>query len=153
MVVQPLALRYFSASADELPSFRANLARPEALEAALALTRQPYYHGVFEKAGALFRSMVKNHPFVDGNKRLGLATTFAFLALNGRVLIAPTDEMVAFTTELAATRMEWSTAARWLRARTLWLEDAEEAPGVSPATAERARQLAALLRELPRGDA
>lgn len=85
----------------------------------MGLTEQPYYRGVFEKAGALLRSMVKNHPYVDGNKRLGLATTFLFLALNGRILVASNDEVVEFAKELAATQMKWRTVARWLRSHSV----------------------------------
>ena len=58
-----------------VPSYRANLARPACPpESALGLTKMGRTTGVlFEKAGALHcSSMVKNHPFVDGNKRLGL---------------------------------------------------------------------------------
>ena len=66
--------------------------------------------------------MVKNHPYVDGNKRMGLATTFLFLALNGRVLVASNEEMVEFARELAATQMKWRTVARWLRVHSVRLE-------------------------------
>ncbi|MCY3646834.1 MAG: type II toxin-antitoxin system death-on-curing family toxin [Chloroflexi bacterium] len=122
MTAQFLALRFFARYGDELPSYRANLARPEALESALGLTQMPYYRGVFEKAGALLRSMVKNHPFVDGNKRLGLTATFVFLAMNGRLLVVTNEEMVDFAKELAATQMKWRAVARWLRTHTVSLE-------------------------------
>ncbi len=85
----------------------------------MGLTEQPYYRGVFENAGALLRSMVKNHPFVDGNKRLGLTATFVFLAMNGRILVASNDELVEFARELAGTQMKWRTVARWLRSHTV----------------------------------
>lgn len=106
--------------------------RPEALESALGLTEQPYYRGVFEKAGALLRSMVKNHPYVDGNKRIGLATTFMFLALNGRVLLASNDEMVDFARELAGTHMKWRTVARWLQDHSVKAEDLVASGTVAP---------------------
>ncbi len=66
--------------------------------------------------------MVKNHPYVDGNKRMGLATTFLFLALNGRILAASNEEIVEFARELAATQMKWRTVARWLRVHSVRLE-------------------------------
>ena len=66
--------------------------------------------------------MVKNHPYVDGNKRMGLAPTFLFLALNRRILIASNVEMVEFAKELAATQMKWRTVARWLRVHSVRLE-------------------------------
>ena len=50
------------------------------LDSALALPRQTYgtrplYRTICDKAGALLRSLIKNHPLVDGNKRVGMATT------------------------------------------------------------------------------
>ena len=117
----------FTNYGDALPSYKDNLARPEALESALGLTQMPYYRGVFEKAGALLRSMVKNHPYVDGNKRMGLAATFLFLVLNGRLLGATNEELVEFATELAATQMKRGTVVRWLRERSLTIAEAAEA--------------------------
>ena len=118
------------------------------MESALGLTQMHYYRGVFEKSGVLLRSMVKNHPYVDGNKRLGLAATFFFLGLNGRILVVPNDEMVAFATELAATQMDWRAVARWIRARTLKLEDIPTVTGVE----DEARDLlGSRVRELASG--
>lgn len=74
--------------------------------------------------------MVKNHPYVDGNKRLGLAATFFFLGLNGRILVVPNDEMVEFATELAATQMKWRTVARWIREHSVTIDRIQ--PGNMP---------------------
>jgi death-on-curing protein len=92
------------------------------LESALALPRQPYYRTIYDKAGALLRSMVKNHPFIDGNKRLGMATTSIFMLMNGRVFWPRNDEMVRFALELAASEpdMSWQEVARWVRRNTLF---------------------------------
>lgn len=83
---------------------------------ALAVPSQPYYESVTDKAGALLRSMVKNHPFVDGNKRLGLATTFVFLVFNGRLLLCTNEAMVNFALALAASEpaMTWEEVAAWV---------------------------------------
>lgn len=59
------------------------------LESALARPRssafgQDTYPGLEHKAGALLHSLARNHALVDGNKRLALAATIAFLGLNGR---------------------------------------------------------------------
>jgi prophage maintenance system killer protein len=48
------------------------------LDAALALFRQPYYPTTIDKASAIFRSMVKNHPFADGNKRIAVSSPRCF---------------------------------------------------------------------------
>jgi len=41
------------------------------------------YPDIFAKAGALFESLAKNHPFVDGNKRTAFVATVTFLEING----------------------------------------------------------------------
>ncbi len=41
------------------------------------------YANIFDKAAALLQSLLKNHPFVDGNKRTALASTGIFLKING----------------------------------------------------------------------
>lgn len=58
------------------------------LESALALPRQTFnkidlYPTVIEKAAILGFSLIQNHPFLDGNKRLGHAAMEVFLLLNG----------------------------------------------------------------------
>lgn len=50
------------------------------------------YPSIAEKASALGFSLVMNHPFVDGNKRIGHAATETFLVLNGYELVAAVEE-------------------------------------------------------------
>ncbi len=90
------------------------------LEAALALPRQPYYATTIDKAAALFRSMVKNHPFADGNKRIGVVITELFLDENGYDLVVGNDQLAHFTMALASSElpMPLPEVARWLRANT-----------------------------------
>jgi death-on-curing protein len=54
-----------------------------ALEAAVFRPRTGYYNDLSEEAAALLESLVNNHPFVDGNKRVGFAAAHTFLLLNG----------------------------------------------------------------------
>lgn len=68
------------------------------LEAALARPRasafgSDAYATSTEKAAALLHSLAKNHALVDGNKRLALAGTIAFLGLNGLRLTYTNDEV------------------------------------------------------------
>jgi death-on-curing protein len=68
-----------------------------ALESALAQPRmtfgnQELYPTVVEKASALGFSLIKNPPFVDGNKRTGHAAMETFLVLNGFEIDASVDE-------------------------------------------------------------
>jgi len=68
-----------------------------ALGSALGQRRPPFggedlYLGLAGKAAALGFSLIQNHPFVDGNKRLGHAAMVTFLRLNGRRIEATVDE-------------------------------------------------------------
>lgn len=67
------------------------------LESALARPRtsvlgEDAYPSLEEKAAALMQSVVKNHGLVDGNKRLALASTIAFLGMNGYRLTLTNDQ-------------------------------------------------------------
>ena len=53
------------------------------LESALYRPRSGYYDDLVEMAAAMFESLIKNHPFVDGNKRVAFFATDVFLRLNG----------------------------------------------------------------------
>lgn len=53
------------------------------LESALHRPQSGYYRDLVEMAAAMFESLIKNHPFVDGNKRVAFFATDVFLRLNG----------------------------------------------------------------------
>lgn len=53
------------------------------LESALYRPQTGYYSDTNEMAAAMFESLIMNHPFVDGNKRVAFFTTDVFLRLNG----------------------------------------------------------------------
>jgi death-on-curing protein len=55
---------------------------------------QELYPGVIGKAARLGYSLIANHPFVDGNKRIGVLVMLAFLELNGTSLKYTDDELV-----------------------------------------------------------
>jgi death-on-curing protein len=59
-----------------------------AIEAALFRPRSGYYSDIIEEATALLESLLINHPFVDGNKRVALAVCCVFLEINGCLLDA-----------------------------------------------------------------
>lgn len=67
------------------------------LESALARPRAsafgaPAYATLEEQAAALLHSLARNHALIDGNKRLALAGTIAFLGVNGRRLTCSNDD-------------------------------------------------------------
>jgi len=53
------------------------------LKAAVFRPQTGYYNDLAEEAAALFESLVNNHAFLDGNKRVGFAAMHTFLLLNG----------------------------------------------------------------------
>ena len=53
------------------------------LESALYRPQTGYYRDLVEMAAALFESLLMNHPFIDGNKRIAFFATDVFLRLNG----------------------------------------------------------------------
>jgi death-on-curing protein len=63
------------------------------------------YPEVEDKAAALLQSIVRNHPLVDGNKRLGFIAMVTFLGINGRRLTMSNDEAHDFVIEVATSRL------------------------------------------------
>ena len=66
------------------------------LDSALHRPRSGYYEDIAEMAAALFESLIMNHPFVDGNKRVAFFATDVFLRLNGWKLSVEATEAHAF---------------------------------------------------------
>ncbi|MCP2255932.1 death on curing protein [Prauserella aidingensis] len=91
------------------------------LQSALARPRSTafgaeVYPGLEEKAAALLHSLARNHALVDGNKRLALAATIAFLGVNGRRLTLSNDQAYEFVMNIAAgTLVEIADIADQLR--------------------------------------
>lgn len=54
-----------------------------ALESSVSRPQTGYYNDLTEEAAALFESLVNNHAFLDGNKRVGFAATHTFVLING----------------------------------------------------------------------
>ena len=78
-----------------------------ALEAAIAQPKATFggtdlHPTMVEKAAALCLSLVLDHPFVDGNKRVGHAAMATFLVLNGTEIQAGVDEQERLMLDLAA---------------------------------------------------
>lgn len=81
----------------------------------MAFGGQDLYPTMADKAAALGFSLVMNHPFFDGNKRIGHAAMETFLVLNGHELNAPTDEEERVILELAAGQMKRTDFSDWVR--------------------------------------
>ncbi len=90
-----------------------------ALESAVAQPRmtfggQELYPTIVEKASALGFSLIKNHPFLDGNKRIGHAAIEVFLVLNGFEIYADVDEQEKVILKLASGELGREEFTQWL---------------------------------------
>jgi death-on-curing protein len=92
------------------------------LESALAMPRATFdgellHATLVEQAGAYLFHLVKNHPFIDGNKRVGLACSLVFLRLNGVQVEASEDDLVDLVMGVAQGLVSKSEVAVFLTAR------------------------------------
>ena len=94
----------------DLARLESAVARPQAV-----FDRKELYPDVFLKAAALLDSLVNNHPFIDGNKRTGIAAAALFLQANGRQLTASTSELEEFTLEAVTSHPDLIILADWLQ--------------------------------------
>ena len=89
------------------------------LESALYRPRTGYYRDLSEMAAALFESLLMNHPFIDGNKRVAFFATDVFLRLNGWKLNVEAKAAHEFLIGLLDRReCDYSHLLPWIR-RTL----------------------------------
>jgi death-on-curing protein len=87
-----------------------------ALESALARPQTGYYTELIQEAAALWESLSQNHPFLDGNKRVAVTVTAAFLKINGYKLEFDDLEAYAFLINLyESNRMRFQELENWLR--------------------------------------
>lgn len=92
---------------------------PGLLESALARPRAGFgehelYPDFFSKAAALLEGICRNHPFVDGNKRMAIEAARVFLLMNGIDVIATTDEKVKMVLGVASRRLDTGEVAHWI---------------------------------------
>ena len=79
------------------------------------------YPSVFEKTAAIFESLIKNHPFVDGNKRTGFLAAYALLYRNKFELVAAKDKAYDFVIQVSSTSPSFDVVAIWFRKNSLRL--------------------------------
>ena len=90
------------------------------LESALAqpcvsYAGQELYPSLIEKVTALGFSLINNHPFVDGNKRIGHAAIEVTLLMNGYEIQADVDTQEAVILAVAASKMNRESFLEWLQ--------------------------------------
>ena len=72
------------------------------------------YKTVEEKAARLGFSLIANHPFVDGNKRIGIYVMLVFLEVNGVVIEPTDDEVVRVALAVASSEMSYDGLLAWI---------------------------------------
>lgn len=93
------------------------------------------YPSLIDKTTALGFSMLKNHPFIDGNKRIAHAAMQAFLILNGYIIKASVGQQESLIIDLASSSIDRDTLKEWLSLNTVQHVNAREHG--SPASLER----------------
>ena len=73
------------------------------------------YPDLETKAGALLHSLARNHPLVDGNKRLAWSATRIFCLLNGHELVYSVDDAEEMVVAVASGELDVPEIATWLR--------------------------------------
>ena len=84
------------------------VARPQA-----TFDGQDLYPDLFSKTAALMDSLVRNHAFIDGNKRVGITAAALFLRIHGRQLTASNAELERFTWDVAQTHASLDSMTIW----------------------------------------
>lgn len=93
----------------DLAGFESAVAQPR-----MAFDGQELYPTIEAKAAALCFSLVRNHPFLDGNKRIGHAAMEVFLLLNGYQLTATIDDAEQTFVALAAGQLSREELLAWV---------------------------------------
>ena len=76
-----------------------------------------FYKAPEEKAGAILESIVKNHPFIDGNKRTGYVLMRLVLMHFGQDIQATPDEKYDFVIAVASSQLDFDQIVDWIKER------------------------------------
>ena len=80
---------------------------------------QEFYPSKEEKGARLGYTLISNHAFVDGNKRIGMYVMLTFLEVNGIRLDCSNDEVVAAGLGVASGEMDYNALLEWVRAHRI----------------------------------
>lgn len=94
-----------------------------AIESAAARLKQTFggqalYPSLFDKAAALFHSLIHFHPFLDGNKRTAIAAAGVFLEWNGFLITVSNRFLEDFTLKAAINHLDIDAIAIWFKKHT-----------------------------------
>lgn len=71
------------------------------------------YPDIFHKAAAFMESLIKNHPFIDGNKRTAITSAGIFLQINGYLLETVQKELERFTLSVVTGKPSLEDTVKW----------------------------------------
>lgn len=94
----------------DLHLLRSAIARPQ-----MSVGFQDAYRSIFDKAAAMFHSIINNHPFLDGNKRTSLFSAILFLKYNGLSVESRRKEAVKFTRKAHNEDYTVEQISKWLK--------------------------------------
>lgn len=94
----------------DLHLLRSAIVRPQ-----LSVGFQDAYKSIFNKAAALFHSILNNHPFLDGNKRTSLLAAITFLERNNWSIEFKRKEVVKFTRQAHNKDYTVEQISKWLK--------------------------------------
>lgn len=87
---------------------------------------QDAYPDIHHKAAALLHSLIRNHPFVDGNKRTAMLAAIVFYGLNGWAWHADDLEVIALAVDIAEGVLDVPAIAKRLAEMTQPIENLPE---------------------------
>jgi death-on-curing protein len=94
------------------------------LESALSRPYQTFggtelHENQFQKAAAIIQSLLINHPFIDGNKRIGFVVMRLILLEKGWEINATQDEKYLFVLNIASGKMEFNEISDWIKSKAI----------------------------------
>lgn len=76
--------------------------------------KRELFPSILDKAARLAFGLIKNHPFIDGNKRIGAHTMLIFLALNNIILSYKDEELIAIIRDVASSEANENDLYTWI---------------------------------------
>lgn len=112
LVIHDRAIKRFGGSygVRDLSLVESAVARPQA-----GFGGKYLYNNIFDMAASLLQSLLKNHPFIDGNKRTALSSAAIFLKLNGYKLINNHKNEVEFAVKVDNQNLTLEEISKWLK--------------------------------------
>ena len=94
----------------DLGLIQSAIARPQS-----SFQGEDLYINIFDKAAALFHSIIFNHAFIDGNKRTAMVSTARFLSINGYTFDVDDKEFVNFPLRVTNNHLSIDEISKWLQ--------------------------------------